>query len=183
MTFNSPRVFRHMVRLLYVSGDNDLAKRVLRLYVQVVRKARETGTMNEEGEDTHDSSVIESDFLWIQALVQGARMLCRLPGGIEEAKEAISLIESAQERMANLGDEVIASVDLAGGICKLVLASRGRTSHSIELHAFLDNLRARAVNPRTVAIRGTRFVLKFDQAMPYSIRLLSCCAYPLTPYS
>ena len=52
-----------------MSGDNDLAKRVLRLYVQVVKKARETGTMNEDGEDTHDPDVIESDLLWVQTLI------------------------------------------------------------------------------------------------------------------
>jgi len=43
---------------------------------------------------------------------------------IEDAKEAISLIDLARERVAHLGIEVIASVYLAGGICKSVLAGR-----------------------------------------------------------
>ncbi|EEB98972.1 hypothetical protein MPER_01424, partial [Moniliophthora perniciosa FA553] len=39
LTFNSYRILRHMTRLLYVSGDTSLARRTLRLYVQVVGKA------------------------------------------------------------------------------------------------------------------------------------------------
>lgn len=57
-------------------------------------------------------------------------------GGIEDAKEAISLIDLARECAAHLGNEVIASVDLAGGICKSVLAGRGTNSYFLELHAF-----------------------------------------------
>ncbi|EJD00430.1 uncharacterized protein FOMMEDRAFT_91112 [Fomitiporia mediterranea MF3/22] len=124
LTFNSPRILRHMARLLHVSGDHELAKRVTRLYVQVVRKARETGTVNAEGEDTHDASATELDVLWIQTLVQGARMLCRIPGGVKEARDAAELIGYARDRVANLGDELVASVDLADGICKSVLAIR-----------------------------------------------------------
>ena len=114
-----------MFRLLHVSGDDELAKRVIRLYVQVVRKARETGTMNEQGEETHDTSATELDALWVQTLVQGARMICRIPGGVKEAWEAAELIAYARDRVANLSDDLVASVDLADGICKSVLALRG----------------------------------------------------------
>ncbi|KAL5501019.1 hypothetical protein ACEPAH_9406 [Sanghuangporus vaninii] len=124
LTFNSPRVLRHMFRLLHVSGDNELAKRALRLYVQIVRKARETGTMNDQGEDTHDTSTTELDVRWVQTLVQGARMLCRIPGGVTEAREAAELVAYARDRVANLNDELVASVDLADGISKAVLAIR-----------------------------------------------------------
>ncbi|KAL5522105.1 hypothetical protein ACEPAF_1962 [Sanghuangporus sanghuang] len=124
LTFNSPRVLRHMFRLLHVSGDNELAKRVLRLYVQIVRKARETGTMNDQGEDTHDTSTTELDVRWVQTLTQGARMLCRIPGGVKEAREAAELVAYARDRVANLSDELVASVDLADGICIAVLAIR-----------------------------------------------------------
>lgn len=115
-----------MTRLLHVSGDHALAKRVVRLYVQVVKKARETGTMNVEGEDTHDTSAIEPDVLWVATLVQSARMLCRIPGGVREAREADELIGYARERSANLNEELLAQVELADGICKSVLAIRGR---------------------------------------------------------
>lgn len=125
LTFNSPRVLRHMARLLHVSGDHELAKRVTRLYVQIVRKARETGTINAQGEDTHDASTTELDELWVRTLVQGARMLCRIPGGVKEAREATELVGYARDRVANLSDELIASVDLADGICKSILAIRG----------------------------------------------------------
>lgn len=118
-----------MFRLLHISGDDELAKRVIRLYVQVVRKARETGTMNEQGEDTHDTSTIELDALWVQTLVQGARMICRIPGGVKEAREAVELTAYARDRVSNLSDELVASVDLADGICKSVLALRGDAFH------------------------------------------------------
>ncbi|KAI5117629.1 hypothetical protein M0805_001272 [Coniferiporia weirii] len=125
LTFNSPLVLRHMARLLHVAGDHNLAMRVLRLYVQVVRKARETGTMNAQGEDTHGAGAAERDSLWVATLVQGARMLCRVPGGVREVREAEGLITLARERIGSLNDDkLIASVNLADGICKSVLATR-----------------------------------------------------------
>ena len=152
-----------MTRLLHVSGDNDLAKRVLRLYVQVVKKARETGTMNEDGEDTHDPDVIESDLLWVQTLIQGARMLCRIPGGVEDAKEAIVLVDLARERVVSLGDEVNANLDLADGICKSTLANRGKneTFMSRVILTPVCNFRTGAIRPWPITIRSTCFIYAF----------------------
>lgn len=120
LTFNSHRVLRHMSRLFYVSGDVELAKRTLRLYVHVVSKAFETGN----GADTDEN--------WVQTLVQGARMLCRLaaaPGaGLEEmneAREAGELIEGARKRLGANDEELAASVDLAEGIWHSVMALKG----------------------------------------------------------
>ena len=41
LTFNSFRIYRHMFRLLSASGDPELTKCMLRLYIQVVSKVRE----------------------------------------------------------------------------------------------------------------------------------------------
>ncbi|THH06231.1 hypothetical protein EW145_g4227 [Phellinidium pouzarii] len=124
LTFNSPRILRHMARLLHVTGDNTLAVRVVRLYVQIVRKSRETGTMNAQGEDTHGAGATERDALWVATFLQGARMLCRMQGGVREIREAEEFIGLARERIGSVSDELIASVDLADGICKSMLAIR-----------------------------------------------------------
>lgn len=117
-----------MTRLLHVSGDNQLATRVLKLYVQVVRKARETGSLNAQGEDTSHGAVdVETDIVWVEALVQGARMLCRISGGVEEARDAETLIKLARVCSGdNLPVKLAASVDIADGVCKTILANRGR---------------------------------------------------------
>ena len=114
-----------MTRLFHVSGDHDLAKRTLRLYVQVVKKQRETGTVNENGEDMGDSGACESDKNWVDTLVHGARMLCRLPGTVEDIREAIRLVLQARERSGNVDDRTLAEIDLADGICESMLALRG----------------------------------------------------------
>ena len=104
-----------MSRLFYVSGDSNLAIRTIRLYVQVVGKAWETANAEapQKQEDTSTSSVesvhrTDTDRNWVQALVQGARMLCRVAcsksgtvlgttgNGLDEAKEAGVLIEKAK---------------------------------------------------------------------------------------
>ena len=52
-------------------------------------------------------------------------MLCRVPKDVKDVQEAGKLIELARERAVNMGDEIIASIDLADGICKSVLALEG----------------------------------------------------------
>ncbi|KIJ67164.1 hypothetical protein HYDPIDRAFT_25637 [Hydnomerulius pinastri MD-312] len=116
LTFNSYRIFRHMTRLLYISGDNELAKRTLRLYVQVVSKACEAGVDDDYDTDRH----------WVETLVEGSRMLCRLalsrPGsdGIEEVREAGELIEKAKTRLDTDDKELVARVALAEGVWNTV---------------------------------------------------------------
>ncbi|KAH9929196.1 uncharacterized protein B0H18DRAFT_998043 [Fomitopsis serialis] len=126
LTFNSYKVYRHMSRLLYVSGDAELAKRTLRLYVQVVGKARET--QGEAGTVRGDVDS-DTDRNWVQACVQGARMLCRLAlaetdgrAARREAKEAGTLIDRAKERLDANDKELMGSVQLAEGIWLSVMA-------------------------------------------------------------
>lgn len=112
LTFNSYRIFRHLSRLLYVTGDREIAMRMLRLYVEVVSKSREAGIDNDCDTDRH----------WVETLVEGSRMLCRLaisrPGwdGIEEVKEAGELLEKAKIRLDRDDKELVARVALAEGV-------------------------------------------------------------------
>lgn len=141
MTFNSFKVFRHMSRLLYVAGNPELAKCTLRLYVQVVSKAREAGLAesNSEREDSGDrlgvGSDMDTDQYWVQTLTHGARMLCRLAltekeecTAIEECKEAGDLIEKAKTRLDFNNKELLGDVQLAEGILNFVMAHTGRGS-------------------------------------------------------
>lgn len=145
LTFNSHRIFRHMSRLFYVSGDLNLAMRTLRLYVQVVGKAWETANAEttQKQEDKSTSSLenvhgADTDRNWVQTLVQGARMLCRVAclksgtalgttgNGLDEAKEAGVLIEKAKTRLDQNDTELVASVYLAEGIWHSVMAHKGK---------------------------------------------------------
>ncbi|KAL4247865.1 hypothetical protein ABKN59_007479 [Abortiporus biennis] len=133
-TFNSFRVFRHMTRILSESGDSELAKRTLRLYVQVVSKAREAATAES---NQHDSSGLEedpdfdTDRNWVTALIHGARMLCRsalvlsetnYAKALDDAKEAGVMIEKAKHRLDKEDMELVASVELAEAIWSSVMA-------------------------------------------------------------
>lgn len=145
LTFNSHRIFRHMSRLFYVSGDSNLAIRTLRLYVQVVGKAWETANAgtSQKQENASASSVesvhgADTDRNWVYTLVQGARMLCRVAysksgtvlgttgNGLDEAKEAGVLIEKAKTRLDKNDAELVARVYLAEGIWHSAMAHKGR---------------------------------------------------------
>jgi hypothetical protein len=76
---------------------------------------------------------------WVETLVAGARMLCRIASsnqgleGIEEAREAGTCIEKARTRLRvdandDEGRRLRASVDLAEGIWASVLALKGLLS-------------------------------------------------------
>ncbi|KAH7922423.1 hypothetical protein BV22DRAFT_1197440 [Leucogyrophana mollusca] len=118
LTFNSYRIFRHMSRLLYLSGDRELAKRTLRLYVQVVSKAKEAGMDDDVDTDRH----------WVETLVEGSRMLCRLAitrttsEGVEEACEAGELLVKAKTRLDPDDKQLVARVALAEGIWNIATA-------------------------------------------------------------
>ncbi|KAG6330168.1 hypothetical protein ID866_8922, partial [Astraeus odoratus] len=121
LTFNSYRIFRHMSRLAYLAGDSGLAKRTLRLYVQVVSKSREAGI---DGD-------YDTDQRWVETLVEGARMLCRLAAarsgldGIDEVREAGELIEKAKTRLDAEDEELVARVAVAEGVWNIVSALLG----------------------------------------------------------
>ncbi|KAI0027951.1 hypothetical protein K488DRAFT_80919 [Vararia minispora EC-137] len=117
LTFNSPRVFRHMTRVADASGDAQLAARTLRLYAAVVSKARQAG----EVED------MDTDENWVGTLVSGARMLCRSAladgeRGIDEAREAGIMLEKARERLHESDKEMVARVELAVGVWETTMA-------------------------------------------------------------
>jgi hypothetical protein len=113
-----------MTRLLDVSGDTSLAKRTLRLYVQVVGKAWQAS-------DAGVGADADTDRRWVETLVSGSRMLCKsassLTGleGLGEAREAGVLVEKARLRLDKKDKELVASVDLADGIWSSVLTLKG----------------------------------------------------------
>jgi hypothetical protein len=119
------------MRLFYVSGDTELAKRTLRLYVQVVGKAHQADS---------DSVDADSDRCWVETLVQGARMLCRFAlaasglEGLKDAREAGELIEKARTRLDVADKALSASVDLAEGIWSMTMALRGRCPKTLPSH-------------------------------------------------
>lgn len=124
-----------MTRLLATSGDCELAKRTLRLYIQVVSKAREAASSGgiEAGTIIADSSSeYDTDRLWVQTLVQGSRMLCCLAVeepdygmAVELAKEAGVVLQKARSRLDEEDKELVASIYLAEGIWHSVTAYAG----------------------------------------------------------
>lgn len=123
-----------MTHLLSVAGDPELAKRTLRLYVQIVSKAKEASA----GENDIDLSLIcDTDRSWVTTLIHGARMLCRLAlqepdygTALEGAKEAGVLIEKAKTRLDSDDKELVAGVQLAEAIWCGVMAHTGMPSFS-----------------------------------------------------
>ncbi|KAF6752725.1 hypothetical protein DFP72DRAFT_1133180 [Ephemerocybe angulata] len=163
LTFNSSRVLRHMIRLLYLSGDANLAKRSLRLYVQVVSKAwiaSKQGAGESVDPEENDSATnaehegyledTDTDVHWVETLVFGARMLCKVasasssftagPHDLEDVKEAKSLMGKAKERMKFVETSdpetemfcrrLKAEVALAEGIADSILALKGQDRHT-----------------------------------------------------
>ena len=100
-----------MTRLFYATGDTRLARRTLKLYIQVVGKAY-------EAEGAGVALDADSDRHWVETLTHGARMLCRMAGptGIEEAREAGKLIEKAKKRLQENDKDLVAAVHLAEGV-------------------------------------------------------------------
>ncbi|KAG7440123.1 uncharacterized protein BT62DRAFT_989346 [Guyanagaster necrorhizus] len=129
MTFNSFRIMRHMMRLLRVSGDIHLAKRTLRLYVQVVGKAWQTSDAG-VGADT------DTDQNWVETLVYGIRMLCKFASmangieGLEDVREAETLVEKAKTRLDENNQILVARLLLAEGVCQSVMALKQQDPHS-----------------------------------------------------
>lgn len=110
----------------------------------MVGKAWETANAEavQKQEDTSTSSVesahgTDTDRNWVQTLVQGARMLCRVAcsksgtalgttgNGLDEAKEAGTLIEKAKTRLDKNDTELLASIYMAEGIWQSVMAYKG----------------------------------------------------------
>ena len=156
MTFHSHRIFRHLTRVLHAAGENDLALRCFRLYIQLVTKTRQThleeieatvrrrrtlledtdddGTnFTEEGPDpTRETSQgSDHDRHFVEFLVFGCRMVCRLPGTPEDAKWAIEQLEMANDitlKNAKLSRDkrLRARLVCAAGVADAILAHRGK---------------------------------------------------------
>ncbi len=149
LTFNSFRIFRHMSRLFYVAGDPELAKRTLRLYVQIVSKAMEA-TLAESKTATEDSAGlfgagkdIDTDQIWVKTLVQGSRMLSRLAlaetdagKAGDQAKEAGEMVEKAKTRLNQDDRALLAGVQLAEAIWHIATAYTGTNEHCVRLVRF-----------------------------------------------
>lgn len=130
-----------MSRLFYVAGDPELAKRTLRLYVQIVSKAREA-RLAEDKDATPETAAalgagkdVDTDANWVQTLVQGSRMLSRLAfveedvgKAVEEAREAGELLDKAKTRLDSNDRVLLAAVQLAEAIWHVAVAYTG-TSH------------------------------------------------------
>ncbi|KAI9457599.1 hypothetical protein BJY52DRAFT_1204514 [Lactarius psammicola] len=106
LTFNAARVFRHTMRISEACGDAVLATRALRLYVLTVGKAKLTGKST------------ESDATWVIHTpdpTSGDR-------GMNEAREAGTILEKAKERLDPDDKALRARVELAEGIWNTVMA-------------------------------------------------------------
>ena len=156
MTFHSHRIFRHLIRLLHASGENELAKRTFKLYVQLVTKSRQASMGEVEStvrrrrrtidqtdslldndlpvmgdiEPASESESADTDRQFVECLILGARMLCRLPGDVEDAKWAADCILNAKSVMAQTSylerDKTLkACLCVADGVVDSILAQRG----------------------------------------------------------
>ena len=110
------------MRISEACGDTVLATRALRLYVLTVGKAKLAGKST------------DSDAAWVTTLAWGSRMLCRLSlmadltsgnRGIDEAREAGTILEKAKERLDPDDKALKARVELAEGIWNTVMAIKG----------------------------------------------------------
>lgn len=130
-----------MTRLLYSAGDPELAKRTLRLYIQLVSKAREASLADSEaGPGETNQYTADTDRHWVETLVFGTRMLCRLAlqesdfrTALELAKEAGTIIEKAKSRLDTDDVELVARVKLAEGIWSSVMANVGTRTFVLHL--------------------------------------------------
>ena len=130
LTFNSPRVLRHMTRLLFLSGDASLGKRTLKVYAQAIGKAWQThGAQMCEETDTNEN--------WVELLVFGVRMLCKAaasaPGteGMKDARDAGELVEKARMRLDKDDKRLTAHVDMIEGLWNTVMALKGKCTVSV----------------------------------------------------
>ena len=129
LTFNSYIIFRHMTRLLYVSGDINLAKRTLKLYVQIVEKAWQAASASADAGGGGEFST-DSGQNYIATLIFGSYMLLKNASshmdttGIADVREAGRLLHKAVERLNALSNvnEVKACLDLALGVYEVALA-------------------------------------------------------------
>lgn len=157
MTFHSHRIFRHLTRVLHAAGENELALRCFRLYIQLVTKTRQTHleeieatvrkrrTIHLEDTDVDGTNFTEetldptedatsqgsdNDGQFVEFLVFGCRMVCRLPGTPEDAKWATKQLEMAKDitrKNAKLARDkrLEARLACAAGVADTILAHRG----------------------------------------------------------
>lgn len=162
-----------MARLLAVSGDPELATRMLRMYIQVVSKAREAGESASNPNVQVESGIeMETDRQWVQTLVRGSRMLCRcaLQEGeygkaVELAKEAGRVLQKAKEKADEEDKELIGSIQLAEGIWHSVMAYTGALHVLPTSHHFLTSRLPSEQTPRTRTTHLTESLQLFHTAL------------------
>jgi hypothetical protein len=123
LTFNAPRILRHAFAVHAAVGDTALASRFLRLYTQVVGKAREAAGADPGPGGDHVVQDIDTDALWVQTCVAGARLLARMALAerdesrrAEYIHEAGRMVQLARTRMPEGDTDLLASSDLAESV-------------------------------------------------------------------
>ena len=143
--------------MLHAAGENDLALRCFRLYIQLVTKTRQThleeieatvrkrrtldlkdtaiegiGTIEETPDPNEDatSQGSDSDRQFVEFLVFGCRMVCRLPGTPEDAKWAVEQLKMAKDITLKNGkllrdNRLRARLACAAGVADAALAHNG----------------------------------------------------------
>ncbi|KAG8834242.1 hypothetical protein FRC17_009318 [Serendipita sp. 399] len=175
MTFHSHRIFRHLTRLLHAAEQNELAERCLKLYVQLVTKSRQaslgevetairkrrnsTNTSDEpaDGETVQASTGVDDDRQFVDCLIFGARMLCRLKGGVQNVKYALHCLVVAKDvlsKNSKLDSDRLfkAKLSCATGVVDSTLAYRevDPTTRPILMRSALDHFAsAVALNPES----------------------------------
>ena len=120
-----------MTRLLYLYGDTKLAKRTLKLYIQVVGKAYETsGHRSESSSGTDSGEDTDTDSNWVDTLIFGATMLCISSSSsnlteMDDLNEAHEIIEKAKTRLNKQDKRLAAKMSLAEGIYWMMMGVKG----------------------------------------------------------
>ncbi len=100
------------------------------MYVQIVGKAWQASDAG-VGADT------DTDQNWVETLVYGIRMLCKFASmangieGIEDVREAETLVEKAKTRLDKNNQALVASLLLAEGVCQSVMALKRMLLNSL----------------------------------------------------
>ncbi|KZV98926.1 TPR-like protein [Exidia glandulosa HHB12029] len=149
LTFNSPRLMRHLSRLLAASGDIQLSKRTLMLYIRLMQHAREASDKSAPRSPVVDglpngASVYppppddgsDPDPLFLHTIVHGIRMLCRAgdaPAAAELVPIARGVLERCRLPQYEL-DEAKAALDLAQAIWNLITGVKAHSPDARQKH-------------------------------------------------
>lgn len=151
MTFHSQAILRHLMRLLFVTGQHDDARRVFELYVKLVLKARQTAQPEEslqlrktttkeeplvphqvEADDVYQNDVEEQlaegdtdrDVEFLEALLLGARLFTQeLANPTEAWRYALLASDVVAVGRRHIAKAFKAKVEESKGIIRMAMAS------------------------------------------------------------